>query len=432
MSLFNLKDIRYVKDEFRKFRNVSDNFTTNVLKYPIDIGSADKGHYMLIHINTQEKSSYAANLDSNNLPSIFKSKNRFNIGGNLGNIFRGAGSFATGTVANLRESVEAAEFAAAWGNEKLDTESAAGRTLLNIISKSQSLAGDISQSALVRDVLQGVGNSFTENPLSNVNFLRTVKRTKDSIALYMPDTLAFSHDQQYSGLEMGGEPIAAGAALGSIVSDYAQGRVDRQQTITNLSPFIGLAAKNALENFGRNSVQAIFASVFGVVQNPMMELIYTRPNFRSFRFDFVFNPRSEKEALEVYQIIQRLYFHQAPEIAEGTAGYFLVPPSEFDIEFYYNGIQNPNIPKISTCVLTNIQVDYAPNGFSAYEVPGLNQPSAGRTGSPVSIRLTLSFTETEIVTKADFNGTKMRDTGSLDFSEQGEDSARGQGVVGGV
>jgi hypothetical protein len=68
MSLFNLKDIRYVKDEFRKFRNVSDNFTTNVLKYPIDIGSADKGHYMLIHINTQEKSSYAANLDSNNLP----------------------------------------------------------------------------------------------------------------------------------------------------------------------------------------------------------------------------------------------------------------------------------------------------------------------------------------------------------------------------
>lgn len=422
MSLFNLKDIRYVKDEFRKFRNVSDNFTTNVLKYPIDIGSADKGHYMLIHINTQEKSSYAANLDPENLPSILKSKSRFNVGGNLGNIFQAAGSFAGGTVADLRKNVEYAEYdASTWGT-KVDTQTAAGRTLLNIVAKAESLGSNISKSPLVRDVLQGVGSSFTEKPLSNANFLRTVKRTKDSIALYMPDTLAFSHDQQYSGLEMGGEPIAAGAALGSIVSDYAQGRVDRQQTITNLSPFIGLAAKNALENFGRNSVQAIFASVFGVVQNPMMELIYTRPNFRSFRFDFVFNPRSERESSEVHQIIKRLYFHQAPEIAEGTAGYFLVPPSEFDIEFYYNGIQNPNIPKISTCVLTNIQVDYAPNGFTAYEVPGEDAPTAGRTGSPVSIRLTLSFTETEIVTKADYS----RET------EQGEGSARGQGVVGGI
>jgi hypothetical protein len=422
MSLFNLKDIRYVRDEFRKFRNVSDNFSTNVLKYPIDIGSTDKGHYMLIHINTQEKSSYAANLDPENLPSILKSKSRVNVGGNLGNIFQAAGSFAGGTVADLRKNVEYAEYDAdTWGT-KVDTQTAAGRTLLNIVAKAESLGSNISKSPLVRDVLQGVGSSFTEKPLSNANFLRTVKRTKDSIALYMPDTLAFSHDQQYSGLEMGGEPIAAGAALGSIVSDYAQGRVDRQQTITNLSPFIGLAAKNALENFGRNSVQAIFASVFGVVQNPMMELIYTRPNFRSFRFDFVFNPRSERESSEVHQIIKRLYFHQAPEIAEGTAGYFLVPPSEFDIEFYYNGIQNPNIPKISTCVLTNIQVDYAPNGFTAYEIPGENAPTAGRTGSPVSIRLTLSFTETEIVTKADYS----RET------EQGEGSARGQGVVGGI
>lgn len=419
-SLFNLKDIRYVKDEFRKFKNVSDNYSTDVLKYPIDVGSADKGHYMLIHINTQEKSSYVSNLDPSNLPSIFKSKNRVSVGGNIGNVLDSLGAWAGGTVGELRKNVEYSEYdAATWGT-KVDAQTSVGKAALNLISQSSK----ITDNALIRNITQGVSGALTESPLSNVNFLRTIKRTKDSIALYMPDTLAFSHDQQYSGLEMGGEPIAGFSSLGSIISDYSRGRIDERQLTTNLSPFIGVAARNALESFGRNSVQAIFASAFGVVQNPMMELIYTKPSFRSFRFDFVFNPRSEKEAFEVYKIIQRLYFHQAPELAEGTAGYFLVPPSEFDIEFFYNGFQNPNIPKISTCVLTNINVDYAPSGFTAYEVPSdASEPKPGRTGSPVSIRMTLSFTETEIVTKADYDKRTENN-----YSENGPESARGRGV----
>jgi hypothetical protein len=52
--------------------------------------------------------------------------------------------------------------------------------------------------------------------------------------------------------------------------------------------------------------------------------------------------------------------------------------------------------------LEKIDVNYAPNGFSAYEVPGENQPSLGRTGMPVAINLQLSFKETTYLTKADF------------------------------
>ena len=69
----------------------------------------------------------------------------------------------------------------------------------------------------------------------------------------------------------------------------------------------------------------------------------------------------------------------------------------------YNGIENPNIPKISTCVLESIFTDYAPNGFSAYEVPG-QLAERGGTGMPVAIRLTLQFRETEIMTKASYSG----------------------------
>jgi hypothetical protein len=114
--------------------------------------------------------------------------------------------------------------------------------------------------------------------------------------------------------------------------------------------------------------------------------------------------------MEVSKLISRLRFHQAPEVAPNSGGFFLVPPSEFDIKFMYNGKENPNIPKISTCVLQSIDVDYAPNGFSAYEVPG-ESASEGRTGMPVAIRLSLNFKETEILTKASFYGDNTRQMG---------------------
>jgi hypothetical protein len=135
----------------------------------------------------------------------------------------------------------------------------------------------------------------------------------------------------------------------------------------------------------------------------------------------------------VQKILNRLQFHQAPEINTDSNGFFLVPPSEFDIQFYYNGKENPNIPKISTCVLETIDVDYAPNGFSAYEVMGENVPGVGRTGMPVAIRLSLQFKETEYLLKDHFggkrstnftsflgNGGDLRSQPNLDYDEFGE------------
>jgi hypothetical protein len=133
-------------------------------------------------------------------------------------------------------------------------------------------------------------------------------------------------------------------------------------------------------------------------------MIYKSPAFRKFQFDFTFYPRDEREALEVQKIIKKFVFHQAPETYKGLGGSnsgFLVPPSEFDVQFYYNGAQNPNIPTVGTCILKNIQVNYAPNGFTAYEIPGENAPALGRTGMPVSIQLSLSFQEVVILTKSD-------------------------------
>jgi len=150
---------------------------------------------------------------------------------------------------------------------------------------------------------------------------------------------------------------------------------------------------------GQPILKALATAATGLVNNPMLEVIYSSPRFREFSFNFMLYPRSEKEAIDVQNILSRFRFHQAPEIKDNTGGFFLIPPSEFDISFMYNGRPNPNIDKISTCVLTNISVDYAPKGFQTYEVGGENDAKLGRTGMPIGIGLSLTFMETQILTK---------------------------------
>jgi len=241
-------------------------------------------------------------------------------------------------------------------------------------------------------VVKGMGQNLANNPS-----VRTTKRVTDSIALYMPNTLAFDYSQSYNTLNTSAGKAAGIMAAAQSAADTYKAGGGSDAIVKNVSPFVvnALASAMNLGDFGK-------AQVFGLtqmVQNPRLELIYTKPDFRSFRMDFQFYARDEKEALEVQNILDRLRFHQAPEIKTNSGGYFLIPPSEFDIKFYYNGKINPNIDPVSSCVLTSITVDYAPGGFTAYESLNELRPALGRTGMPVNINLSLAFTETLYITK---------------------------------
>jgi len=399
MAFFNLTDIK-IKDPDKNFQ-VGDilpsKYQSNVLRYPSDIGVLDKGHYMVIHINQQINTFFKREV-AEDLPTIFENQN------NTGN--RSGGSIATQSLAQVLLDLS-----------KSKGVSAAIEYANEIVQKAGVLSTEYAgvSEETVKSILNTVGKlseggketviSYLQQ-LSKGNFLRTIERTTDSIALYMPDTLSFTHNQNYSTAEFGGSPLALLGAAAAGYSQFKDSSTMASDITKNLTPFI---ASRALQRFGGNAGLAVFAAASGTVINPQLELIYTSPSFREFRFDFMLYPRSSKEAKEVQSILNRLRFHQAPELlgsssAGGLGGFFLVPPSEFDIKFYYNGRENPNIPQISTCILTSIDTDYAPNGWSAYEVPSeAGVPSMGGTGMPVGIRLSLTFQETEIMTKSNFS-----------------------------
>ena len=384
MALFTLTDIRFNSDRRRTSNQLLDNkYKVNTLRYPIDLGEVDKGHYMVLHINEQKRTQFPGVTTDDDTTAV---QNRLGL-----NRFNGGSTDLIGVAAK------------GLGDVRTVVQRVSGQ----LKSKSEIVDGLLEETSEAVGFIAENTNTFMKTGV------RTTKRTTDTIALYMPDTLAFSQSQNYAGLELGGTTAAllgAGySGLSDILSSGGSVTDKTNKALKNATPFV----LNALANLAGNAGRAIFAGFTGTTVNPMMEVVYSAPEFRSFRFDFMFYPRSRVEAKEVQNIIDRIRFHQAPEVlgnnsAGGLGGYFLVPPSEFDIKFYYNGIENPNIPKISTCVLQTVDVDYAPNGFATYEVfEDQNIPTPGGTGMPVGIRLGLVFKETQIITKFDLSRGKV-------------------------
>lgn len=400
MALFTLTDIRFKSDRSATTNNriVGDKYKINTLRYPLDLGEVDKGHYMVFHINEQKRTQFPGSTTDDETTAV---KNRLGL-----NRFNGG---AADFVSVTQGAITAAS--------QLDLTVVSS----NIQKKFNLSAGSPELQRLLQSTMDTFNKSFSgvqeyvaENSSTYAKTgVRTTKRTTDTIALYMPDTLAFTQSQNYAGLELGGGLAATlGAGFSGVqnILNSNMSNIDKANyALKNATPFVLNALANATGQAGR----AVFAGFTGTTVNPMMEVIYSAPEFRSFRFDFMFYPRSSIEAKEVQNIIQRIRFHQAPEVlgnnsAGGLGGYFLVPPSEFDIKFYYNGTENENIPSISTCVLQTVDVDYAPNGFATYEVlEDKNVPKWGSTGMPVGIRMGLVFKETQIITKYDLQSRRV-------------------------
>ena len=414
MALFGFSDITFNKGTSPRKGPlgalVGSQFQTNTYRYPIDLGNYDKGHYMVFYIREQKATQFGGTVVNEDSLATTSSLKQAQSAAQLQGAIRNAtaanipANFGNQLVSKINNGLS--QINGATNGALSGITNAASKALGGVVGGLNNVFGQKSipfggNSAATQTVIDTSIKKITDT-----RFLKTTRLTSDAIALYMPDTLSYTYSQSYDQLNLGGElagQVAAAAA--SAAEAYKTG---------GIAGAAGAVTKSAVTAGGKKladvagqltgssqTAQLAFTAVTGKVQNPMLEMIYKSPNFRTFQFDFTFYPRDEREALEAQRIIERFRFHQAPELVESAQG-FLVPPSEFDIKFYYSGNENPNIPSIATCILTTIDVNYAPNGFAAYEIPGENQPALGRTGMPVAIQLSLQFQETSYLTKKDF------------------------------
>jgi len=229
---------------------------------------------------------------------------------------------------------------------------------------------------------------------TNIGFGRKTSRTTQAIRLYMPDTLSWNFTNQFGDVSLSGIPgmgiaqaIATTPALAdSMVEGYKKSGITG--LLASLNSKEGRAAGAPLAELVEGVVgvpSGILTSALGVAVNPQVDVIYQSPSLRTFNFEFLFAPRNQKEAADVAKIIHLFKFHSAPELLNAGFGRYFIPPSEFDIEFSVN-----TMGKISTCVLQEVSIDYAPSGATFY----------WKDDQPVNTRMVLQFKELEFITKS--------------------------------
>ena len=254
------------------------------------------------------------------------------------------------------------------------------------------------------------------NTLSNVGS----KVNLATIRLPMPSNLSTDYNPQYSTPDLS-------AAAGAILKPYDQ----KIYNNSSLPSLLGGAGGDGItgtifEGASRGAAGATVAGVttavnaiggagtaeaalkvgFGVAQNPHKIVLFTGVDFREHRFSWKLSPRSREESNMIKQIIDAFTYYAHPEYVGG--GLFFKYPEFFNIKF-----RHPNyLFELQPSVCTDIQVNYHGQGVAAY----IRDANGGGAPAPAEIELTLSFKETEIVTKNTLNKSLGRPPAPADNS----------------
>jgi hypothetical protein len=200
--------------------------------------------------------------------------------------------------------------------------------------------------------------------------LITAESIKSSAYICLPLPTQIPRDQlsvSYSVEDLGA--AVAGYTLGSEAAD----RVANGGSLSELGAAGGsYVIRSLLQEIAPKGVATAF---FGNVPNPFAANIFENVDTRTFTFDWVFQPKSVEESRRLREIINQLRYYALPQ----PNGLLLELPHEFNLAFQGTDF----LYAFSRCVLSNIEVSHAPNGFNVFTT----------ADAPQSVALSLTFKE---------------------------------------
>jgi hypothetical protein len=364
--------------------DTSDN-SLSILKYPSNLGnkadSNEKKHWVTFRIYDIEPASL-----SSATTGLTNNKTVLGVG-NVGTGVAIAGAAAAGTIGAVIATIAA--------------KTKSDGSLSGSLAKGASVAAGAGLAVGALLAAAGLGTGFTVSPPTST--------TKSIISLYMPDSLVARYDAQYDEMSLTkdlGPAITTLRAIDSAGQNIGggngiAGNPAIVQSVTGLSELTGKSIPGVdLQNLG-----TLLQRAQGYALNPQLQMIYRGTGLRTFQLSFTFTPKSRNEAQAVNNIINQFRFYSSPSLGQKvgekttttTNSMFLIPPSLFDIEFYVNGEPSEYLPKYGRCILDNVDINHAPNGFAVYD-----------DGSMVQTTLELAFKEMDILTRDSFNDKSRR------------------------
>jgi hypothetical protein len=317
-----------------------NKFSTDVMLYPSNVGSARQGHYIMFNINEFTPGKIKAAKAKKDFESIKQQVQEDN-------------PFAT--------------------DEEVDKIS------------SQKLAG-FNNKANIAKSGGGAGRSIlAEKP---------TKRMPASISLYMPPSVSVTYNVKYADQEIGTLAGMGSAAIAAFQNESG----DNTAKLKAAGAAMKGGAKEGLTNFinttldtlapGARALQQIES---GKVITPRMEMMFEGVGRRNFSFTFAFIPKSAEEARSIEKIIYTFKENMMPEYV-GDSRREMKIPNTFDITYMHQNTENKYMNKISSCFLRNMNVTYGGDRFTAYSPTDGSPP-------PQKSTIQLDFVEIETLSK---------------------------------
>ena len=270
------------------------------------------------------------------------------------------------------------------------------------------------------------GSSFQMNAEKAKKFSTT------KVSLFMPDTLNITYDNHYDEVAtpMGFKMLAKGGELAKGVTQAIDSGGKDFSGLKSLATSDPLIADFVAHEMGMsNDTRDLLLKSQGFAYNPQIQMLYRGNGFRKFQLEFIMTAKSQSESDQISAICNTFVYASSPGLSVGTGMYF-IPPSIFNIRLMMSQntdlsgltsmlqkagnslvpgvnlgsigggstpVENSRLFKVGDCVLENVNVDYAPGGWSAH--PG---------GAPIQTRLTLNFSEIHIVNRGRLTNGEIR------------------------
>lgn len=275
------------------------------------------------------------------------------------------------------------------GSPNADVVNSSGNSIQDIISNTVTDIKKLSTNIL--------NNKFANTVEKSAEVSGEISMEKvATICMYQPQNLAVVYDRQWGQEELGvaKDIFRAGSAktIDGLLSGLG-GIIDR----VGYKAGIKLAG-TAGDALGTN-IQGAAELKLQELINPNLALLFKGIRFRAFQFSFNFSPRNENEVIQALAIIKVFKYWSSPGIDSSVLKY----PSLFKIRMMKNNKlsteENDKLFSFRPAALTNMTLDYSPNSIWA----------TFQNGAPVSFRMDLAFTETEIITREKIYDPKNKD-----------------------
>ena len=350
----------------------SGPFSTKMLSFPSDVATDPRqGHYINFSIYKTEPAKVFATETASRKSKI-----------------------ATALVANAASQLDPVS-----GPSGLSPGALGGRTG---VGGDQLIVGADAKAIQKLDTqgrtFDAVGSAGKGSNKSNSIRLRrhSTKRVGGIISLYMPPNVSVTYNAGYTDEPIGGiaelaENVIAGVTSAEDLNE-AIGNVVSETNIKGIDQ-AGRQAILGIINAACSGARSVYAINQGQIITPRMELMFTNMGRRDFSYSFVFIPRDQNEASMVELIVREFKLNMAADYKEDMgviAGMRTMGiPNIFKIEYMYHNAPNTHLNTIGFCALRNVEVSYGGDRFVSYE-----------GGVPQQTRMTLNFTELDIITKS--------------------------------